>query len=199
VAQSVDFGACQQHTVWLNGGEKGGKNCSMEAIAADAGVAVETIYATFGSNSAVLSRLVDVSVVGDEEPVPLLDRQGPQAVMHERDQHRQIQWFAHDICEIMGRMSPIFEIMRIAAKTEPDIAAYLQHLLQDRLNGMAQFIQSMLNNGPLREGLSSSTATDTVWALTSAEIYRLLIVDRGWSANQYETWLGESLIVLLLP
>lgn len=172
---------------------------TMEMLAREAGVAVETVYATFGNKRAVLTRLVDVSVVGDEEPGDLLDRPGPQAVRRETDQRRQIGMFAHDIRTIMQRMSPIFEILRSAAKTEPEIAALLEQILQARLQGMAFFIEALLLNGALRPGLSATSAAETAWALSSAEMYRLLTVDRGWSGEQYEAWLGESLILLLLP
>ena len=50
--------------------ERGYTGTTIEQIAQEAGVAVETLYATFGSKRAVLSRLVGVSVVGDDEPVP---------------------------------------------------------------------------------------------------------------------------------
>jgi AcrR family transcriptional regulator len=162
-------------------------------------VAVETVYATFGNKRAILARLVDVMVVGDEEPVALLDRPGPQAVLREPDQRRQVRMFAHDIRAIMQRMSPIFEILRSAAKTEPDIAALLQGILQGRLEGMTFFVAALCKNGALRPDLSRLSAAETAWALSSAEMYRLLTVDRSWSGEQYEQWLGDTLIVLLLP
>jgi AcrR family transcriptional regulator len=172
---------------------------TMDMLAREAGVAVETVYATFGNKRAILTRLVDVAVVGDEEPVGLLDRPGPQAVRRETDQIRQVGMFARDIRTIMQRMSPIFEILRSAAKTEPEIAALLEQILQARLQGMTFFIEALLLNGSLRPGLSATGAAETAWALSSAELYRLLTVDRGWSGEQYEAWLGESLILLLLP
>src|SRR5947208_2674838 len=70
--------------------ERGYMGTTIEQIAAEAGVAVETIYATFGNKRAVLARLVDISVVGDDEPGPLLEREGPQATRLERDQLRQV-------------------------------------------------------------------------------------------------------------
>src|SRR5215204_3120445 len=65
--------------------ERGYVGTTIEAIAQAAGVAGETVYATFGSKRAILARLVDVSVGGDEQPIPLLERPGPQAVQQERD------------------------------------------------------------------------------------------------------------------
>src|SRR4029077_7660013 len=71
--------------------ERGYATSTMEAIAAEAGVAVDTLYAGFGSKRGLLSALMDVRVGGDEEPVDLLERSGPQGVRREPDQKRQIE------------------------------------------------------------------------------------------------------------
>ena len=177
--------------------QRGYTGTTIEQIAVEAGVAVETVYATFGSKRAVLSRLVGVSVAGDNEPVPFLERQRPQAVLEEQDQHRQIKMFAHSIREIMERVGPVFGVMRTAAETEPDIAALLQGILQERLQGMTQFVNWLAGNGPLRNRMAMADASEMVWTLTSAEVHHLLTVDRGWSADRYEAWLRDSLTRLL--
>ena len=100
--------------------------------------------------------------------------------------------------EIMARMAPIFEIMRLAAKTEPEIADMLQNILQNRLGGMREFIKYLSARQTLPEDLTPETAADTVWAITSAEVYSLLITDRSWSSQQYENWLAQTLTKLLL-
>ncbi len=178
--------------------ERGYAGATVEAVAQEAGVAVETVYAIFGNKKAILSHLVDVSVVGDEEPVPLLERPGPQAVKKETDQRRQIRLFAGQMRDIMTRVAPLFDVMRAAAKTEPDIAGLLNRLLRERLHGMTYFVAALTANGPLRKGLSPPEAAETVWVITSAEVFSLVTVDRGWSGEQYETWLANTLIRLLL-
>ena len=179
--------------------EQGYAGTTIEDIAQEAGCAVQSIYAIFGNKRAVLTRLVEISVGGDEAPIPILERPEPQAVRQERDQRRQLQLFAQGIAEIMARMRPIFEILRTAAKTEPDIAALLQQLLDERLQNMIRFAAWVAANKPLRPGLDIEAAGETVWLLTSAEVYHLLIVDRGWTRERYEHWLSTTLITLLLP
>ena len=178
--------------------ERGYTGTTIEQIAQEAGVAVETLYATFGSKRAVLSRLVGVSLVGDDEPVPLLERQRPQAVRREPDQRRQVELFAQDMREIMGRVGPILGIMRTAAETEPDIAQLFHGLLQERLQGITQFVRWLAANGPLRDGMTVEDAAETTWTLSSAEVHQLLTVDRGWSDERYEAWLRDILARLLL-
>jgi hypothetical protein len=64
---------------------------------------------------------------------------------------------------------------------------------------MIQFVTWVAANEPLRQGLDIEAAGETVWLLTSAEVYHLLIVDRGWTRDRYAQWLSTTLITLLLP
>jgi TetR/AcrR family transcriptional regulator of autoinduction and epiphytic fitness len=171
---------------------------TMDAIAQEAGVAVETVYAAFGNKRSILSRLIGVSLVGDDDPTPLLQRQGPLAVMQLKDQNRQIQLFAGDMAEIMGRVAPLFEVMHAAAKTEAEIAGMLHRMLGERAEAMKVFIDALLSNGPLQAGLTREAAAETVWAISSAEVYTLLVSERGWSVTQYTEWLVNALSRLLL-
>jgi len=177
---------------------RGYAGTTLEQIAQEAGVAVETIYATFGNKRAVLARLVQVSVVGDEKDVPLLKREGPQAVRHEPDQKQQSDMFAHGIQEIMERVGPVLGIMRTAAESEPDIAELQSRVLGERMQGMTQFVRWLAGNGPLRGGMSIEDAAELTWTLTSAEVHHLLTVDRGWTGDRYTAWLRDTLTRLLL-
>ncbi len=179
--------------------QRGYAGTSIESIAKEAGVAVETIYALFGNKRAILARSVDVAVVGDSGPIPLLVRAEIREIESETDQTRQIEMFAKRIQMIMSRVAPMFEVMRSAAKTEPKINALLKKYLDGRIQGMTYFADCLLANGPLRKGLSKQTAVETLWTLTSAEVYNLLIKDRGWMAEEYESWLSQTLTRLLLP
>lgn len=178
---------------------RGYTGATMDSIAQEAGVAVETVYATFRNKRAILTRLIDVSLVGDEESVPLLQREGPQAVMRETDQQRQVELFAEDIYQIMSRMTPIFEIMRTASKTDPEIADMYENMLSSRVQGLMAFVRALMKNGPLRDGVTADEAAETVWALTSADMITLLTQNRGWSADQYQRWLTDMLKRFLLP
>lgn len=178
--------------------ECGYTGTTIEQLAEEAGVAVETVYATFGSKRAVLARLVSASVRGGDEAAPLLVQEGPQAVRREPDQKRQVEMFAHDIRQIMERVGPVFIAMRTAAETKPDIAELLRRILGERMQGMEQFARWLAANGPLNGGMPVEDAAETVWALTSAEVHNLLTVVRGWTGERYEAWLRDTLIRLIL-
>jgi len=179
--------------------ERGYAGTTVEAIAEKAGVSPESIYATFKNKRKILSFLFEISVGGDDQPIRVIDRPGPQAVLHETDQQRQLTMFARDITGILNRAAPIFEILRIASKTEPEIAALVQHLLTERLANMTMVAKHVSANGPLRKGLDQTQAAELIWSMTSPELYLLLRRDREWTDEQYTVWLADTLIRLLLP
>ena len=179
--------------------ERGYSGTSIESVAKEAGVAPETVYALFGNKRAILSRVVDVAVVGDSEPIPLLVRAEIREIENETDQTRQVQMFTKRIQKIMSRVAPMFEVMRSAAKTEPEIDGMLKKYLEGRIQGMGYFVDCLTANGPLWNNMDKLTAVETLWTLTSAEVYNLLMNDRGWSAEEYEDWLSQTLTRLLLP
>jgi AcrR family transcriptional regulator len=179
--------------------ERGYGGTSIEAIAEKADVAPETIYAIFKNKRNVLSFVFDIAIGGDDEDIRLLDRPDPQAVLKETDQHRQLTLFANDITKILHRAAPVFEILRIAAKTEPEIAELVQRLLRERMTNMTMVAKSVAANGPLREGLNRVQAAEVIWSMTSPELYLLLTRDLHWTDERYSHWLTDTLSRLILP
>lgn len=178
---------------------QGYSGATIDSIAQEAGVSPETIYAVFGNKRTILINLIDVSVGGDNLPVPLLQRSGPQAVLQESDPIRVLNLFARDISAILERVAPIFEITRIAAKTEPDIADLLKNMLDQRMQNLRAVARHLSDLGSLREGLDDAQATETIWVITSPEVFSLLLRDREWTKENYIHWLSDTLIRLLLP
>ena len=178
--------------------ERGYNNATIDAIAQEAGVAPETIYAGFGSKQGVLRNLVQISLVGDDAPVPLMERSFIKDAVQETDQRHLISKFANDMYQIMTRMSPIFALLRATAKTDPEIEAMLKKMLDDRLAGMAYFVDHLRRIGPLNDQILPEQAKVSVWAISSAEVFDLLTKDLGWTEAEYVTWLSSSLERLLL-
>ncbi len=178
--------------------ERGYAGATVELIAQAAEVAPETVYAAFGNKRTLLARVIEMSVGGDDEPLPLLERPGPRGVLSEQDPRRQVERFAQDIAAILERVAPLFEVMRMAAKTEPEIDDLLQSILQERLRNISVFVRRVFEHGQVRPDLAESHAAETVWTLSSPEVFRLLTVDRNWSREQYSQWLADALGRLLL-
>jgi AcrR family transcriptional regulator len=179
--------------------EHGYTGATIEAIAEEAGVSPLTVFAVFGNKRSILTSLVGISVGGDDQSIPLLQRPGPKSVLQEMDPTRQIQLFATDIADILERVTPVFEIMRMAAKTEREIAELLSNILEERLQNLGVFVQHLSAHNDLREGLDDSQATEIVWTIASPDVYRLLTVERGWPKERFSQWLSDALTRLLLP
>jgi len=179
--------------------DKGYASSTIEAIASEAGVAVDTVYAGFGSKRALLSALMDVRVGGDDEPIDLLDRSGPQGVRLEPNQKRQLDAFAKDITPVIERARPVDDIMRGAAAVDSEIAALRGRIQEQRFQNMLKFVSWVTANGRLRGGMSEEAAAAIVWSVTSPEMHRLLRVDRAWTVERYTEWLADTLTLTLLP
>jgi AcrR family transcriptional regulator len=172
---------------------------TMEAIAAEAGVATDTVYASFRNKAGVLHRLLDVRVGGDDAPVRLIDREGPQRVKAQPTQQGQIASFAPDIAQVLERARPVDEIMRGAAALDPDIAKLRARMQGFRYDNLRRFVGWLAARGPLRGGISEEEAAAIVWTLASPEVHGLLRDGRGWPQERYVAWLGDTLTQTLLP
>ncbi|MEA2656335.1 MAG: hypothetical protein QOI23_1700 [Chloroflexota bacterium] len=179
--------------------QRGYAASTIEVIAIAAGVAVDTVYAGFGSKKGLLSALIDLRVGGDDQPIDLLDRAGPQGVRRETNQKSQLLAFAKDITSIIERARPVDDIMRGGAAVDPEIAALRAGLQEHRFQNMLKFVSWVAANGPLRGGMMADDAAAIVWSLTSPEIHRLLRVERGWTMERYAEWLAQTLTRTLLP
>jgi len=174
--------------------EVGYASATLTAVAADAGVSVDTVYDAFGSKRGLLTAVMDVNVGGDDEPVSVLDREQPQRMRVETDQRTQLAMFAVGMAGELERMRPLDDVLRSAAAADPDVAAArrLQNDVQ-RHAAMTTVVGWIADRGPLRDGLDVATAADMVWTLTSPEVHHMLLEIRGWTREQYETWLRDTL------
>ena len=168
-------------------------------IAQEAGVAAQTVYVAFGNKRAILAALMDLAIGGDDQPVGVLERPEPLHMRDEPDQRRQLELMAHGIREILDRAGPIFDVMRGAATADTEVAVLYRRLQEERLRNMTMVVGWVAAKGPLREGLAVAEGADIVWTLTSADVHRMLRIERGWTGEQYEQWLADSLVRSLLP
>ena len=178
--------------------DRGYAGTTMEAIASEAGVATDTVYAGFRSKPGLLHALIDVRVGGDDAPVALIDRPGPQGVEVERSQKRQIAGIAAGVTEVLERVRQVDDIMRGAAAVDPEVAALRERIQAARYDNMRRFASWVAANGPLRGGMGEDEAAAILWTLASPEVHRLLIAERGWSSARYRTWLEGTLTLVLL-
>ena len=171
---------------------------TVDQIAARAGVAVQTVYFHFDNKATVLKEIVDVLAVGDDEPIPMLDRPWAQQVRDEPDGRRALAIWLSNGRAIFTRLAPIMKIVRDAAGADPEMAAQWQTNQQQRLTAHRALAQHLAEKQALRPELSADLAADIIFALVSHEVYHLLTAERGWTPTQWEHWINNTLTATIL-
>jgi AcrR family transcriptional regulator len=166
---------------------------TIAAIADRADVAVQTVYAVFGTKRALLTELIDARVVGDERGGSLPERQEWRAMEREPDPHHQVALFAGIAARIGSRSAAITEVLEGAAAADREIAALYARQRKDRYRDQRRLARSLQRRGALRPGLTEAEAADMIWAIANARTYRALVGERRWGAERYEQWLGDLL------
>jgi AcrR family transcriptional regulator len=171
--------------------ERGYGVTTMNAIAAEAGVAVSTVYAIFKNKRAFLREL----------RAALLDqartREIHEVARKQEDPELRLEMIAHQNrrqWEFGGSMIAIHEG---AAAVDREAAAELGEVLSSRRWVMTRFVQEMKD--ALRPDLDAGRATAILLALCQPAVYRELVEESGWSPDEYEAWLSEALKEQLLP
>jgi AcrR family transcriptional regulator len=175
--------------------ERGYDQASVAAIATEAGVSPETVYARFRNKRTLIGELMQRTVRGSD-PRPIPEQDGPRALAAETDQRVQLRLFAGDLVSRMERAAPLAAVVASAARSDPELAELYARLQRNRLENMATLVDALAANGPLR--VPRDQALDTVWALTSPELHQLLLGTRGWTGDHYHDWLVDSLVATLL-
>jgi AcrR family transcriptional regulator len=179
--------------------ERGYGATTIEAISDISDVPPATVYRLFSSKRGILKALIDVSIVGDDQAVPLPDRPHVQSVLADPDPRNQLAGFVGIAAQVNSRTSSIYRILVSAASSDPDAASVLDELTRDRERGQGLLARALAGAGALRPPLQADDAADLIHALMSPEVYRLLVSDRGWPPTRYEAWLTGILVDQLLP
>jgi len=170
--------------------ERGWAATGMRDVADAAGVSVETVYKNFESKVELLHRVVDVIVVGDDEPVPLAQREAYLA-MGTGDVAQRAQAAAALVTGINTRQAPIVPAMREAAASDESVAALMTELHDRR---RLEFSRS----GALITGRQpSEVETDGLWAVLSVDVYLLLTRHVGWTDAAYQAWAADWIVAIL--
>jgi AcrR family transcriptional regulator len=179
--------------------ERGYGATTMEAISEAAGVPTATVYRLFDSKPGILKAVIDVSIVGDDEDIAMADRQQVRTALGSDDPREQLRGFVAIASEINARVGPLYRVLVTAAGIDRESAELLDQLTQQRQQGQGMFARSLARSRELRADLREGDAADVIHALVSPEMYRLLVIDRSWTIERYESWLTSTLVDQLLP
>jgi TetR/AcrR family transcriptional regulator, regulator of autoinduction and epiphytic fitness len=172
---------------------------SIAAIAAQAGVAIPTVYAAVGGKGDILRAVVDLQVRGDDDAAPLAARARWIAIEDEPDARRRIDRFARLHREICDREAALFAQIEAAAGGNAEATDLLAEHDQRRYTTQSRLARALERDGLLRSGVTAREAADVVWTIASERTYLALVRHRGWSPGHYERWVAEQLAAALLP
>jgi AcrR family transcriptional regulator len=178
--------------------ERGYASTTVEAISERADVPPATLYRLFASKLGVLRQLLDVSIAGDDQPGAVRDRPDVAPVFAATDPVDVLRGAAGITTAINQRTNDVYGVLVGAAGSDPEAAALLADIREQRDQGQRQIVRALQRMHALRDGIKTRDADDRVHALMSPEVYRLLVVDRGWSSERYREWLASTLAEQLL-
>lgn len=179
--------------------ERGYVGTSFEAVAKGAEVSRATVFAHFPSKSELVKTAYDVTLVGDDDPIPLPERPESLAVRAEPDPRLFLAGYAAIVTGVARRVSPIYEAIRGAAHADPEAAAVWAEVGAERRIGGGNVVAGVAGRDALRAEVDPERAADVVYALVDPGLYHLLVRERGWPHETFTTWLAATLQRELLP
>ena len=171
---------------------------TMPAIAREAGIAVDTVYATVGKKPALFRLLVEAAISGRDRAVDSEERDYVRAIRAEPDAEQKLKIYAGALRAIQPRLAPIFKVLQAAATQDSDLKALWLEISRRRAANMRLLARDLAATGRLRGDLPIAKVADIIWSLNSPEFYLLLVEERGWSADAFERWLADAWVRLLL-
>ncbi len=168
---------------------------TMADIAAEAGVALQSVYNAGQSKADLLHLVTDLAVAGDDEDVMLVERPGIAAIATEPSALRQVELLADTIAGTLERLAPVWVAYREAAAVDAKAAENLAAAHGRRHQTFAEIIAN-IPEARLRR--SHAESTDTAWAIGSIDVFLLLRSLRAWDQPRYTQWLRRTLIDELL-
>ncbi len=177
---------------------RGYRATTVADIAALAGVAVDTVYATVGRKPALLRELVETSISGTDRAVPAEERDYVRRIRAATTAREKLGVYADAVAAIGQRHAPVFLALRDAAATDAGCAALRREITERRAGNMLLLAADLRATGELRADLSDREVADIVWSMNAAEYYVLLVHERGWPSQRFGAWLADAWARLLL-
>jgi AcrR family transcriptional regulator len=173
--------------------ERGYAATTIGAIGDRSDVPTATVYRLFASKLGILKAVLNTSIAGDDQPLSVQERPDVAPLFAEPVATELLAGFARVTTAINQRTNDVYRVLVSAAGSDAAAADLLVEIQQQRDRGQGQIAHALARAGSLRAGLRERDAADLIHALMSPEIYRLLVVDRGWTPERYQQYLATTL------
>ena len=181
--------------------ENGYVGATIPAIAARAGVAVETVYRAAPGKAGLLAAAVQAALAGGAQraDTPVEEREAIRRVIDEPRPPRQLHAYAATQPGVWSRVGPLLRVLEEAAAGDDELAKLRAAHEEQRHSGLHRFAELLAKRGALRSDITADRAADILWTLCAQATFEALVTERGWSHRQYREWLGDTLTDALLP
>lgn len=169
---------------------------SIGQIAAEAGVSAPTVFAAYRGKVNLLKQAIDTAIVGDTAAVALNDRPAMRDVHNAPTLSEALHRYTAVIADVASRATPVYAVAHAAADADPHIAALVADLDQQRLTGATYMATTVADRLGITDPDHLAYLRDTIWALNSPLLYRLLVDQRGWTLDAYQNWIATALTAL---
>jgi AcrR family transcriptional regulator len=160
---------------------------TIAAVAKAAGVAVPTVYAVFGSKKGIVAELLDQARFGEEYQALIT------AARRVTDPMELLGFPPRFARRIYEAEIPVENLLRGAGMVAPELAAVEDERNCQRYDSQGMVIDALERANLLKPTWSRDAARAVLWTLTSREIFRMLVRERGWTGDEYEAWLREAI------
>jgi AcrR family transcriptional regulator len=165
------------------------------AIATVAGVSPETIYKAFGDKPGIVRALYHKALEGTgEEPA----EQRSDRLRGVSTGHQLVAGWADLAREVAPQGAPLTILLRDAAASDPKARSLLHEMDQTRMVRMRDNARALIATGDVRSDLSLGDVTDVLFAVSSAEMYELLVIRRGWTSRRFARFQRDTMAGALL-
>ncbi|MEG1609780.1 MAG: TetR/AcrR family transcriptional regulator [Bilophila sp.] len=165
---------------------------TVEAIAKEAGVSTQTVYAVFGSKRGIMAELLD-RVIYIDHFHELHERS-----INSKDTQEALRYTVSLIRQVYESESAVYALLRGAGVLDPELARIESDREALRRELQEHHVECLLTGKQLKAGLTMASAQDIFWCLTSRDVYRMMVQERGWTSTAYENWMLALLAGALL-
>ena len=163
---------------------------SVTEIATQAGVSVDTVYASVGRKPTLLLTVVDMLLAGSAVPQDAENRAYVKEVRAASSAGSKIHTYAAALARLMPTVAPLLLALRDAALTDEECRAAWERVTQRRADNMLLFAADLRATGELRDDLSDRQVADIVWSTNSPEWFSLMS-SRGYDPDDYAETLTD--------
>ena len=179
--------------------EQGFVATTMKDVAARAGVAERTVYTAYPTKADLYLEAVGVAIVGDDQPIPVIERPEVRAALNERDGRRALELIVTFSVALLERAGDLLMAGVLSSGADPDMRRFDELGAAAARSDFGAMADALARNGSLRDGLGAGRAADVMLTILSPYVHHVLRRIRGWSVEDYGAWLLATLVDQLLP